>query len=180
MWRSTIRRNSQLCCTASRKEEPQVEILSAGNKGDGVFAAERIRSGQWICSYQGTLVRAAADKEAAPPFDPLGLLTSSDGALDSSLVDETIPELDKTSSYLLEVERNLFIDAQHSTHFSRYCASATIVEPLHQSSCLVQPSCPSVASVPALPETCRRPASLRHRALGGPAPSPTGTGAARS
>lgn len=114
--------STRLCDAASNKEEPRVEILSAGVKGQGVFAAERINRGRWICLYEGTLVRAAPEEEEAPPFDPLGLLTTSSDH--SSSEDDSIPELDKSSSYLLELAPNLFIDAQNSTHFSRYCASA--------------------------------------------------------
>ena len=41
------------------------------DKGMGVFAAEPIAAGRWVCRYMGEVVASAS--QAAPLFDPLGL-----------------------------------------------------------------------------------------------------------
>lgn len=106
------------------KSSPRVEIAAAGSKGQGVFAAEHIARGRWVCEYEGELVRAPPEHQQDQPlFDPLGLLASGSGEDGRGLTDREeadIPILDSSSLYLLEVAPDLFLDAQHSSHFSRF------------------------------------------------------------
>ena len=84
-------------------------LLAPGGKGMGVFAAESIAAGRWVCRYMGDVVASAS--QAAPPFDPLGLMRVSTAGL---------REVDPSSDYLLELTPGLYIDGRHSEHFSRF------------------------------------------------------------
>ena len=97
-----------------REEErsPAVEVHPAGDKGMGCFAAERIPLGRWICQYEGTLIQSS---DEAATFDPLGLIPSPAPS------DEQVPaERLVGSDYVFELAPGLCIDAQHSSHFSRF------------------------------------------------------------
>ena len=77
-----------------QQHELRIDIKSAGEaKGSGAFAAEDAKAGRWICQYVGT---------------PITLLQST------QLYDETDPE------YLFQITPDLYLDANLSTHNSRY------------------------------------------------------------
>ena len=78
-----------------RDAEDCVEVRAAGNRGMGVFALEKLPEGSWIASYEGT-VTTAAESEAR-----YGHSTTQ-------------------ADYIFRVDDDVSIDAQNSTHFSRY------------------------------------------------------------
>ena len=91
--------------------EASCEVRRApGDKGMGVFAAEPIEPGRWVCRYMGEVVATSAS-QAAPLFDPLGLISVSTAGL---------REVEPSSDYLLELTPGLCIDGRHSEHFSRF------------------------------------------------------------
>ena len=100
-----------------RKNEPACIIQEAGAKGMGVFAAEDIERGRWVCRYIGTVVTDSDESDESndasrePQWDPLGLMD-----VDSS----GLPRVDPGSDYVLALCPGLCLDAQHSDHFSRY------------------------------------------------------------
>ena len=101
----------------SGDKEPKVEVRAAGGKGQGAFAAEVIQDGQWVSQYVGTLMRDA-DAVKELPFDPLGLM--ADGMAGGSSIGEAQEPRDSSSEYVLELAPGLYIDADNSTHFSRF------------------------------------------------------------
>ena len=74
-------------------EEAKVEVRSAGAKGMGAFAAEDIPEGRWVGTYQGTLT---TDEETAARYN---------GA---------------PADYIFGIDNEFSIDAQNSTHFTRF------------------------------------------------------------
>ena len=82
---------------------------AAGTKGRGVFAAEPMEAGRWVCRYAGKVVTDGS----SPPFDPLGLMPDRASTANLELVDTA-------SEYVLELCPGLFIDAKDSSHFSRF------------------------------------------------------------
>ena len=77
----------------------------------GCFAVEQIQAGRWICQYEGTLVESPDD---AAPFDPLGIFPSPT----RHEVHESADLIG--SDYVFELAPGLYIDAQNSSHFSRF------------------------------------------------------------
>ncbi|KAL1508834.1 hypothetical protein AB1Y20_004929 [Prymnesium parvum] len=73
--------------------ELQVEVRPVAGKGMGAFAAEPAQKGTWVCSYRG---------EALTLLETMRLYA------------EREPE------YLFAITPDLYIDANLSTHFSRY------------------------------------------------------------
>ena len=120
--------------------------LAPGDKGMGVFATESIAVGRWVCRYMGEVVASAS--QTAPLFDPLGLMSVSTAGL---------REVDPSSEYLLELTPGLYIDGQHSEHFSRFVNHDEHGEPPVQTWGL---------SVPSTARPCR---PLRGAAAGWPA-----------
>ena len=82
---------------------------AAGTKGRGVFAAEPMEAGRWVCRYAGKVVTDGS----SPPFDPLGLMPDRASTANLELVDTA-------SEDVLELCPGLFIDAKDSSHFSRF------------------------------------------------------------
>jgi len=74
--------------------EARVTIRDAGVKGKGAFAMEPLRAGTWVSRYVGDLLDDVAIKERYE--DP------------------------SAAAYLLELNDDLCLDAQNSSHFSRY------------------------------------------------------------
>ena len=79
------------------RTEAAVEVRTAGSKGMGVFAKEPIAAGAWVGKYEGTL-------------------TTSEETM--ARYGSDLP----SASYVFSVDpdRDLSIDAQNSTHFSRF------------------------------------------------------------
>lgn len=77
--------------------EAAVEVRSAGSKGMGVYALEPINPGAWVGQYQGTLTTPEETK-ARYDFEH------------------------QSADYIFSVDpdKAISIDAQNSTHFSRY------------------------------------------------------------
>ena len=73
--------------------EMRVDIRSAGERGDGAYAAEAVAAGTWVGQYIG---------------EPVSLLQTVQRYTDSE------PE------YLFQITPELYLDAMDSTHFSRY------------------------------------------------------------
>ena len=95
--------------------EPACVIRDTGAKGMGVFAAEDIERGRWVCQYIGTLVSDSDESTASrePPWDPLGLMPTPEST-------SGLPRVDSGSDYVLALCPGLCLDARHSNHFSRY------------------------------------------------------------
>ena len=95
--------------------EPACVIRDTGAKGMGVFAAEDIERGRWVCQYIGTLVSDSDESTASrePPWDPLGLMPTPEST-------SGLPRVDPGSDYVLALCPGLCLDARHSNHFSRY------------------------------------------------------------
>lgn len=74
--------------------EVDVIIAPAEGKGMGVFAVNSIASGTWVCSYHGVLT---TDEELERRYQ-----NGSPGL------------------YVFNIDKDFSIDAQNSTHFSRY------------------------------------------------------------
>jgi len=81
--------------SADASGEPRVEVRSAGDAGMGTFAAEFIEAGTWVCMYSGTLTthEATEQRYLGEPPDYV---------------------------FSLEADSSECIDAQNSTHFSRF------------------------------------------------------------
>uniref|UniRef100_A0A7S0LLX3 SET domain-containing protein n=1 Tax=Coccolithus braarudii TaxID=221442 RepID=A0A7S0LLX3_9EUKA len=73
--------------------ELDVHIKDAGNKGRGAFAAVPCATGRWVCTYIGQLI---------------------------SLEQTQTLYTDREPEYLFDVGNGCYLDAQDSTHFSRY------------------------------------------------------------
>ena len=73
--------------------ELRVEIRSAGPKGEGAYAAEGARVGQWISPYVGDLVTLLQTTQRYREMDP---------------------------EYLFQITPDLYIDGMDSSHASRY------------------------------------------------------------
>ena len=108
------------CCRAARPRrlEPACVIRDTGAKGMGVFAAEDIERGRWVCQYIGTLVSDGDESDESntsrePPWDPLGLMPTPEST-------SGLPRVDPGSDYVLALCPGLCLDARHSNHFSRY------------------------------------------------------------
>jgi len=105
MFESTMRSNVQV--EPIQDAEFKINVLPAGNKGMGVFAAEAGVAGTWVCQYVGELLSYEDVRQRYP---------------------ETFPE------YLFEVSEDPlewpnqpgYLDAMHSKHFSRYFNHAQI------------------------------------------------------
>ena len=98
--------------------EPACVIRDTGAKGMGVFAAEDIERGRWVCQYIGTLVSDSDESDEStagrePPWDPLGLMPTPEST-------SGLPRVDRGSDYVLALCPGLCLDARHSNHFSRY------------------------------------------------------------
>ena len=98
--------------------EPACVIRDTGAKGMGVFAAEDIERGRWVCQYIGTLVSDSDESDEStasrePPWDPLGLMPTPEST-------SGLPRVDSGSDYVLALCPGLCLDARHSNHFSRY------------------------------------------------------------
>ena len=98
--------------------EPACVIRDTGAKGMGVFAAEDIERGRWVCQYIGTLVSDSDESDESnasrePPWDPLGLMPTPEST-------SGLPRVDPGSDYVLALCPGLCLDARHSNHFSRY------------------------------------------------------------
>ena len=95
--------------------EPACVIRDTVAKGMGVFAAEDIERGRWVCQYIGTLVSDSDESTASrePPWDPLGLMPTPEST-------SGLPRVDPGSDYVLALCPGLCLDARHSNHFSRY------------------------------------------------------------
>lgn len=84
------------------QEEARVFIDRVEGKGSGVFAADYIEAGAWICSYAGVLATPEECDVRYPPI-PCG--------------EQREPGL---GEYVFWLSDNLLVDAQNSTHFSRF------------------------------------------------------------
>ena len=97
--------------------EPACVIRDTGAKGMGVFAAEDIERGRWVCQYIGTLVSDSDESDESnasrEPWDPLGLMPTPEST-------SGLPRVDPGSDYVLALCPGLCLDARHSNHFSRY------------------------------------------------------------
>jgi hypothetical protein len=82
------------------RREARVDVLPAGVKGQGCFAAEPIAAGTWICSYMG-----------GGPYGERGLV---------SLLDTTKRYSESEPEYLFQLTPELYLDAMDSRHFSRF------------------------------------------------------------
>ena len=91
----TLTRHAMVMLMASSKlDEAPIEVRDAGSKGSGVFATEPIAVGDWIGPYIGTLTTK----------------------------EETRARYNDTyrGAYIFGLDDELSIDAQNSTHFSRF------------------------------------------------------------
>ena len=99
--------------------EAACTIQEAGAKGMGVFAAEDIERGRWVCRYIGTVVTDSDESDESndasrePQWDPLGIMPTAEST-------SGLPRVDPGSDYVLALCPGLCLDAQHSDHFSRY------------------------------------------------------------
>ena len=99
--------------------EPACRIKETGAKGMGVFAAEEIERGRWVCRYIGTVVTDSDESDESddairePQWDPLGIMPTAESTSD-------LPRVDPGSDYVLALCPGLCLDARHSDHFSRY------------------------------------------------------------
>ena len=95
--------------------EPACVIRETGAKGMGVFAAEDIERGRWVCQYIGTVVSDSDESDASrePAWDPLALMPTPEST-------SGLPRVDPGSDYVLALCPGLCLDARHSNHFSRY------------------------------------------------------------
>ena len=78
---------------ASAREELAVSIAESPGKGRGAFAAEAVPPNTWVCQYVGAPV---------------------------TLLDTCRRYVDTEPEYLFQVTPDLYLDAQDSTHFSRF------------------------------------------------------------
>ena len=79
---------------------PSVEVRDAGVKGLGAFAARNFAAGEYVGPYVGTLT---TDDETIARYCAENILSAS-----------------LKCDYLFHVNDTYSIDAQNSTHFSRY------------------------------------------------------------
>jgi hypothetical protein len=98
--------------------EPACVVRETGAKGMGVFAAEEIERGRWVCRYIGTVVTDSdesdeSDASREPQWDPLGMMPTPEST-------SGLPRVDPGSDYVLALCPGLLLDARHSDHFSRY------------------------------------------------------------
>ena len=85
---------------ASAWREAAVDVSGAGNKGFGAFAAEAIAAGDYVGPYIGTITTR---EETRVRYNAT-----------------TYMEATLIGDYLFRVDDTFSIDAQNSTHFSRY------------------------------------------------------------
>ena len=81
----------------TEREEAKVRVAPASAKGMGCFAEEALEAGAWVCLYTGTL---STDEENNQRY--------GDDAKEGE------------GDYLFKVGDDLFVDAQNSSHFSRF------------------------------------------------------------
>jgi hypothetical protein len=81
----------------SMRTEAAVRVVATEGKGLGVVATEPIEGGAWVCEYVGVL---ATDEESDVRYGSRSIAGEGD--------------------YMFRVEGDLCLDAQNSTHFSRY------------------------------------------------------------
>ena len=99
--------------------EPACTVGVTREKGMGVFAAEEIERGRWVCRYIGTLVTDRNESDESddagrePQWDPLGIMPTSESI-------SGFPRVDPGSEYVLALCPGLCLDARDSEHFSRY------------------------------------------------------------